>query len=84
MEAAGAEAGLPPETARRLARATIAGAAALMAESGTDPAELRRQVTSPNGTTAAALAVLMAEDGLPSLMARAVAAATDRARELAG
>jgi pyrroline-5-carboxylate reductase len=84
LEAAGERAGLPAETARALARATIAGAAALMAESGTEPAELRRQVTSPKGTTEAALKVLMAEDGFPSLLQRAVDAAAARARELAG
>ena len=83
LEAAGERAGLPAETARRLARATMVGAAALMADSGTDPAELRRQVTSPGGTTEAALKVLMAEDGLPTLLQRAVDAATGRARELA-
>jgi pyrroline-5-carboxylate reductase len=84
MEAAGIAEGLPPELARRLARATVAGSGALLAASAEDAAELRRNVTSPGGTTAAALGVLMAEDGLPALMRRAVAAATRRSRELAG
>ena len=85
LEAAGVHAGLPPETAKTLARATVAGAAALMEQSGTDPAELRRQVTSPAGTTEAALKVLMAEDsGFGPLLRRAVDAAVARARELAG
>src|SRR6185312_3245000 len=59
LEAAGVSAGLEPDAAKALARATIAGAAALLAQSGEDPAELRRQVTSPGGTTAEALKVLM-------------------------
>jgi len=80
LEAAGAKAGLEPSAASGLARSTIAGAAALMAQSGTEPAELRKQVTSPGGTTQAALEVLMAE--LPDLMARAVAAAAKRSKEL--
>jgi pyrroline-5-carboxylate reductase len=84
LEAAGIHAGLPEETAKRLARATVAGAAALMMETGTEPAELRRQVTSPAGTTEAALKVLMANDGLGPLLQRAVDAAVARARELAG
>ncbi|MGE5565262.1 MAG: pyrroline-5-carboxylate reductase [Parcubacteria group bacterium] len=80
LEAAGVEAGLEPAAASGLARSTIAGAAALMAQSGAEPAELRKQVTSPGGTTQAALEVLMAE--LPELMSRAVAAAAKRSREL--
>ena len=68
--------------AKALARATMAGAAALMDASGEEPAELRRQVTSPNGTTEAALKVLMGEDGLGPLMRKAVAAAANRSREL--
>jgi pyrroline-5-carboxylate reductase len=84
LEAAGAKAGLPAETSRRLARATVVGAAALMGETGTDPAELRRQVTSPGGTTAAALAVLMGEQGFTPLLDAAVQAAVARARELGG
>jgi len=80
LEAAGEAEGLPPEVARALARATMAGAAALMDSSGEEPAELRRQVTSPNGTTEAALKVLMADDGLGPLMRKAVAAAANRSR----
>ena len=82
LEAAGEAEGLPPEVAKALARATMAGAAALMDASGEEPAELRRQVTSPNGTTEAALKVLMADEGLGPLMRKAVAAATNRSREL--
>jgi pyrroline-5-carboxylate reductase len=82
LEAAGASLGLPPEAARDLARATIAGAAALMAESGADPAELRGQVTSPGGTTEAALKVLVGEGGLGPLLKAAAEAAERRSREL--
>jgi pyrroline-5-carboxylate reductase len=85
LEAAGVAAGLPGDDASRLARHTVAGAAALLAQSGEDPAELRRQVTSPNGTTQAALAVLMApSSGFGPLLEQAVAAAVRRSRELAG
>lgn len=84
MEAAGIAEGLPAELARRLARATVAGSGALLAASAEDAAQLRRNVTSPGGTTAAALAVLMAEDGIPALLRRAVAEAARRSRELAG
>ena len=84
LEAAGVSAGLKPDAAKALARATIAGAAALLAESGEDPAELRRQVTSPGGTTAEALKVLMGEHGLGPLLDEAVAACVRRSRELAG
>ena len=82
LEAAAVTAGLLPGAAATLARATVEGAAALMAASGTDPAELRRQVTSPGGTTAAALDVLMGEGGLGPLLEDAVAAAVKRSREL--
>ena len=82
LEAAGVSLGLSPDAARGLARATIAGAAALMAEGGADPAELRRQVTSPGGTTEAALKVLMAEGGFGALLREAAKAAADRSREL--
>lgn len=84
LEAAGAKAGLPAADSARLARATIAGAAALMARSGEEPAELRRQVTSPGGTTQAALEVLMGEGGFGPLLEQAVAAAARRSRELGG
>jgi pyrroline-5-carboxylate reductase len=82
LEAAGAALGLPDGAARDLARATTAGAAALMAATGADAAELRRQVTSPGGTTEAALEVLMGEGGLHPLLRRAAAAAEQRSREL--
>jgi pyrroline-5-carboxylate reductase len=81
---AGAAAGLPADLSARLARATVAGAGELLHRSALDAATLRRNVTSPGGTTAAALDVLMAADGLDPVMNRAVAAATRRGRELAG
>jgi pyrroline-5-carboxylate reductase len=80
---AGAQAGLPPELALHLAQATVAGAGELARVSPETPARLRENVTSPGGTTRAALDVLMASDGLAALMTRAVAAATARSRELA-
>ena len=84
MAAAGVALGLPAETAAKFARATVEGAGALLAaEPATAPETLRRNVTSPGGTTAAALDVLMAGDGLGALMARATAAAKARAGELA-
>jgi pyrroline-5-carboxylate reductase len=79
---AGRAVGLPDELARQLALQTVAGAGELARQSGDDPAQLRVNVTSPGGTTAAALEVLMAPDGLPALMARAVKAAEQRGREL--
>jgi len=81
---AGAEAGLPPDLAARLALVTVAGAGQLALRGGESPAQLRRNVTSPGGTTEAALKILMAKNGLQPLMTRAVAAATRRGRELAG
>jgi pyrroline-5-carboxylate reductase len=81
---AGIAAGLPKELAAKLARETVAGAGELLHRSTLDPAVLRENVTSPGGTTAAALAVLMGKDGLATLMEKAVAAATARSRELAG
>jgi len=81
---AGAAAGLPADLAARLARATVSGAGELLHRSPLDAATLRQNVTSPGGTTAAALGVLMAENGLDPLMERAVSAATKRSRELAG
>lgn len=82
---AGEKAGLPAGLALRLARATVAGAGELMRRSPLAPAALRENVTSPGGTTAAALSVLMADDGgLDPLMERAVIAAARRSRELAG
>lgn len=81
---AGVEAGLPPELAGKLARETVAGAGELLHRSGLDATTLRQNVTSPGGTTAAALEVLMGADGLEPLMVRAVEAATRRSRDLAG
>jgi pyrroline-5-carboxylate reductase len=81
---AGEKAGLPAALAANLARATVAGAGELLHRSPLDPATLRHNVTSPGGTTAAALEVLMSADGLDPLMERAIAAATRRSRELAG
>ncbi|MFN4009894.1 MAG: pyrroline-5-carboxylate reductase [Pannonibacter sp.] len=81
---AGRKAGLPAELAARLAEATVTGAGELMFQSEDAPSTLRQNVTSPNGTTAAALSVLMGEDGLQPLMDAAVVAAANRARELAG
>lgn len=81
--AAAAEAeGLPRDVAMKLARATVSGAGALLDSDPTQAAELRRHVTSPHGTTEAALKVLMARDGLETLMIRAVTAARKRAAEL--
>ena len=82
MAAAGAKQGLAEKTAMVLARQTIVGAAALMEDDPEDAAVLRKNVTSPNGTTAAALAVLMGRDGLMDWMMRAIKAATKRSREL--
>ena len=84
MEAAAIEQGLPPDLARRMARATVAGSGALLAGSAEDAAALRRAVTSPKGTTERALDVLMAPEAWPKLMSRAIEAATARSRELAG
>jgi len=83
LEAAGKHAGLDDATAAALARATVVGAAALM-EQGGDPGELRKAVTSPGGTTAAALDVLLARGALPDLMRKAVEAAVQRGQELSG
>jgi pyrroline-5-carboxylate reductase len=81
---AGVAAGLPADLAGRLARETVAGSGELLHRSPLDPETLRHNVTSPGGTTAAALDVLLRADGLDALMTRAVAAATQRSRELAG
>ncbi|WOH49755.1 pyrroline-5-carboxylate reductase [Bradyrhizobium sp. sBnM-33] len=80
---AGVEAGLPVELATKLARETVAGSGELLYRSDLASATLRQNVTSPGGTTAAALEVLMAKDGLQPLMIRAIAAATKRSKELA-
>ena len=76
-------AGLPPELANKLARATVRGAGMLASCSGESTEVLRKNVTSPGGTTAAALDVLMANDGIAPIFDRAVAAAAARSRELA-
>ncbi|WFE73876.1 pyrroline-5-carboxylate reductase [Roseinatronobacter sp. S2] len=84
MARAGESQGLSPDLAMKLARATVIGAAALARDTTDSAEQLRINVTSPGGTTAAALALLMDEtDGLPPLMVRAVRAAADRSRELA-
>ena len=82
IEAAGVAQGLSSQASSALVRATLIGAAALLDASGDDPAELRRQVTSPGGTTEAALKVLMGDHGLGPLAAEAVAAAVKRSKEL--
>jgi pyrroline-5-carboxylate reductase len=79
---AGAAAGLPAELAARLARATVAGSGELLARSPHDPTTLRKSVTSPGGTTAAALDVLMGKDGLDPILEKAIASATKRSRDL--
>ena len=80
---AGVEAGLPAELATKLARETVAGSGELLHRSELAPATLRQNVTSPGGTTAAALDVLMGPNGLQPLLTRAVAAATQRSKDLA-
>ncbi|MFV0358322.1 pyrroline-5-carboxylate reductase [Tropicimonas sp.] len=83
MALAGELQGLPPELAMELARQTVIGAGELLHRSEESAEQLRINVTSPNGTTAAALELLMSEeDGLPVLMSKAVGAAADRSREL--
>ena len=84
LEGAGQAAGLAPADAARLARSTITGAAALLAHSKAEPADLRRQVTSPGGTTEAALNVLLGANGLPILLREAVGKAVRRSKELGG
>jgi pyrroline-5-carboxylate reductase len=84
LAAAGVKAGLDPALAAKLARATVAGSGELLHRSDLDAATLRQNVTSPNGTTYAALQVLMSDKGLQPLMTEAIAAATKRSRELAG
>lgn len=83
LAAAGAAEGLPPALAMQLAKATVSGAGALAESAQEDPAQLRVNVTSPGGTTAAALKVLMDEQkGFPALLRQAVHAAAERGREL--
>jgi pyrroline-5-carboxylate reductase len=82
MAEAGRKLGLPADIAMRLARETVAGAGELLHQSTDEAAQLRKNVTSPGGTTAAALSVLMADDGMQPLFDKAVAAARKRAEEL--
>ena len=84
LSQAGVRAGLPIELSSRLARATVCGAGELAYRDPTPAETLRKNVTSPGGTTAAALEVLMEGNALDELMGRAVIAATARSRELAG
>ena len=84
MAAAAVKAGLPADLAMQLSRQTVVGAGALLGSSALDVATLRKNVTSPGGTTAAALAILMGEHGLEPVLTDAVAAAAQRSRELAG
>src|SRR5579883_2566426 len=85
MAAAGAALGLPADLAMRFARGTVEGAGELLARApDVSAAQLRQNVTSPGGTTAAALTVLQSPDGLEALMKKAIAAACKRAGELAG
>ncbi|WP_180900937.1 pyrroline-5-carboxylate reductase [Martelella soudanensis] len=84
MAEAGRKLGLDPDLAMRLARGTVTGAGALLDSSADDAGALRKNVTSPGGTTAAALEHLMAEDGLQPIFDRALDAACKRSRELAG
>ena len=84
MEQAAIEQGIPPGLARLLARQTVSGSGALLAASAEDAAALRVAVTSPGGTTAEAMSVLMNPEAWPIAMSQAIAAATRRSRELAG
>jgi pyrroline-5-carboxylate reductase len=81
---AGVAAGLPAHLAAQLARTTVTGAGELLHQSPLSPSQLRENVTSPGGTTAAGLSVLMAEPGLKALIRETVAAAARRSRELSG
>ena len=80
---AGIAAGLPTELAMKLARETVTGSGELLHRSKYDAAKLRENVTSPGGTTAAALEILMGKEGLDPLLAKAIAAAAKRSRDLA-
>ena len=81
---AGVAAGLPGDLAQQLARATVAGAGEMLHRTDTPAAALRENVTSPGGTTEAALGALMADDGMQPLLTEAIRRATERSRELAG
>jgi pyrroline-5-carboxylate reductase len=82
MEQAGIESGVPPQLARQLARKTVFGAGALLAQSDEDAAALRRAVTSPKGATEKALEVLMAPEAWPAAVRQAMAAVVRRSQEL--
>jgi pyrroline-5-carboxylate reductase len=84
LAVAGVAAGLPKDLAEQLALATVAGSGQLALASDEQPSQLRENVTSPGGTTLEALKVLMADEGLQPLLTQAIAAATERSRELAG
>jgi pyrroline-5-carboxylate reductase len=84
LERAAIEQGIPPDLARLMARKTVSGSGALLAASAEDAAVLRKNVTSPGGTTERALAVMMADEAWPGTISRAIAAATARSRDLAG
>lgn len=84
LEGAGVQLGLPAELASELARQTVVGSGYMLGKSDQEASDLRKAVTSPGGTTQAALDVLMAEDGLPSTLRKAVTAAFVRSRELGG
>lgn len=84
MAAAGAKLGLTPDMAMQLARATVVGSGELLKQSTEPASQLRVNVTSPGGTTAEALKILMAEDGIQKVFDKALAAASRRSKELAG
>jgi len=84
MAAAGIAAGLPSALATRLARETVSGSGELLNRSDLDHVTLRKNVTSPGGTTAAALDILMGPGGFDELLTKAIAAGTQRSRDLAG
>jgi len=84
MAAAGAKLGLTPDVAMQLARATVAGSGELLRQSSEPASQLRRNVSSPGGTTVEALKILMAEDGIQKVFDKALAAASRRSKELAG
>eukprot|EP01037_Dinobryon_pediforme_P005298 gene5298-5351_t len=84
LERAAVEQGIPQALARQMARKTVSGSGALLAASDLDADILRRNVTSPAGTTERALAVMMAETAWPETISRAIRAATERSRELGG
>jgi pyrroline-5-carboxylate reductase len=84
LAAAGAKLGLEPAMAMQLARATVSGSGALLQQSSEPAAQLRVNVTSPGGTTAEALKVLMGDDGIQQVFDKALAAAARRSKELAG